>query len=100
MTDKQIIEAMQKMDGSWIGHNWRNFADYLNDHNAIQRIIDELNDETVDEYMYQLEEVTSANSRLISGIEANARLMQATPPQKCEAFLRLFGKWKEKETEK
>ena len=97
MKDERIIEEMVKLD-AWFLDLCENYKDpwnnphvvskpnYLNSHDACQRVIDGMNDQIVRLYCYQ---VTALTGYTPHGI------IKATPRQKCEAILRAYGKWEE-----
>lgn len=106
MTDNQIVEAMAGVDGyedvqcllwgkyrqpkwkvwEYGGRNWLSCPDYLNSHDAVQRVVGvlgvlELND--VEHNMYEL--------------SGRPGFLACTPRQKCEAILKAKGLWEEGE---
>lgn len=105
MTDEQIVEAMAGVEGwVWLRKSgsayrsvWRNPAgaivagdllpDYPNDHNACQRVIDELSDDEADSYIESVFGATFDYDR------DRSNLAKATPRQKCEAILKAKGLW-------
>jgi hypothetical protein len=109
ITDEKIIEAMAMLEMPtlnrvfWSAHTkgyrgqgpqgYSEIDNYLEDHNAVQRVIDNLDDESIDSIMCELEKITTGPKKLMGGMESNARMMKATARQKCQAILVVFGKW-------
>ena len=106
MTDKQIMEAMAILDGIQSevvnetsdrisaggrirlrdGKRVNRLPEYLSSLDAVQRVINELSYDELDEaegYLY-----------IASGSDY-AEMLKLTPRQKCEAILKAVGKWEE-----
>ena len=77
INDERIIQLMTKQSRI-------NIPDYLNDHNAVQRVIDSLDTHDIDQYAKELSNI--CNGRY----DAN-KIFRATPRQKCEAVLRALN---------
>lgn len=110
MTDERIIEKMAKLDGRWIkkpimsaryggspvciGELYPHINElpkYLEDHNAVQRVIDGL--ECEGPYVHALLKVTGKTWGYVPTDKELYVLLKATPRQKCEAILRAKGMW-------
>jgi len=89
MKKQRIIEEMARLGKGdrWVEQNGDgtsyNFSDYLNSHDACQRVIDGMDDEKKQDAWNRLRSVRSWGP------------MMATPRQKCEAILKAYGKWEE-----
>jgi len=112
MTDKKIIEEMAKIefgdrfDGVstdsksciWdIDENgaigW-SIRDYLNDHNACQRVIDGMKSNSQRrDYVYALDDMIHKGTVEPFYAHHVADIVVATPRQKCEAILKAANKW-------
>ena len=102
MKQERQIEELARIDGLELrGVYWYRgevrvsrgiglLPDYLNDHNAIQRIIDGLPEK------YALRYVTSLGDCIKRNIEWGiVGFLGATCEQKAEAILRAYDKWEE-----
>ena len=103
MNESRQVEEMAKLDGwSKEGRFWRHLngnlsdnlgcgqTDYLKDHNAVQRIVDGLDEHTVVQFVIKLAEICQ---RDCNGDYTRRYTMYATCPQKVEAILKACGKW-------
>ena len=104
MKESAQIEAMAKFE-YWRDVEWRNgraygnnaatwskcVPDYLHDHNAVQMVIDGLDEDTVMQYIIELSAICKRDN------PQRRFTMYATCPQKVEAILRATGKWQPKE---
>ena len=107
MDEKMIIEEMARLDGykkfkkpkifdygwAWGIHNGGliridDLPDYLTDHNAVQRVIDGLDDFRFMAYGLCLQDVVE---QFVQGYA----MLKATCPHKCEAILKATGKWED-----
>lgn len=109
MTDEKIIEALARLDGEWqnniavISNNLGN-PDYINSHDAVQRIIDGMDDETLVEYSAHVGVVVT-NDTLRGSSMSDSDIawlilkccLKSTPRQKCKAILKVYGKWEGEE---
>lgn len=79
------------------GHVYPSFyaGKYLIDHNAVQRVLDGMDDDTADMYMLKLEAVVCNGNCWINSIRSNSLIVKATCAQKCEAIMNVYGKWEE-----
>ena len=82
MIDERLIKDMARIDGI-------NIPDYLNDHNAVQRVIDSLCILDTVRYGKKLYEVCKGHC-------GGDKIYKATPRQKCEAIFRAIN-WLEDE---
>lgn len=105
MTDERIINELSRLDKysctvteilhrnedsvycKLIGGDNTYLPNYLNDHNACQRVIDG---------MTETEGITYFK-RLRYAVNSRQEFVKATPRQKCEAILKAYGKWEEGE---
>ena len=74
----------------------RDYPDYLHDHNAVQRVIDGLDEG--DEYTNECEYGGYQAELSVISKRDNTRLFKATCPQKVEAILKATGLWQPEET--
>jgi hypothetical protein len=70
----------------------RHIPDYYHDLNAIQEVVAGLDGDTARGFIWELTQVVDAR---FSGFEDLARMANATAAQRCEAYLRTVGKWKD-----
>ena len=108
MKPVRIIDEMVKMD-AWFLNLCENYKDpwnnphvvskpnYLNDHNAVQRVIDGITDDrTLGSYDTLLVDITIRDAKKQGGWWSPiGAKMKATPAQKCEAILKATGKWED-----
>ena len=120
MRDERIIEEMAKLDrveiimcnkkrvpsetglmkcmkvfdrGGWF--SYEPIHNYLNDHNACQRVIDLFNGYELSKYACRLidiftDQIEEQEHLAASGLRC---AIKATPRQKCEAILKVKGLW-------
>ena len=106
MIDKRMIEELANLEGKTVGldvwyqdSSWwtaiegnvgrLRLSNYLEDHNAVQRVIDGLDEEGTFRYVRRLRE-------LMGDLTAYCFIIKATPRQKCEAILKAKGLWEGK----
>ena len=113
MTDKQIIEAMARLDGVDInGYTYLHLTEsydlyrnreagmdayvvkYLTSHDAVQPVIDGLDDDELLEFVVELSKLTEMGATSIWSDWNVAPMLKATPRQKCESILKAKGLWK------
>ena len=95
MKNEKIIEEMARLDGLkqpfYVGdkvyNNCGSVQDYLNSHDACQRVIDKMDFDDLIQMDYEM-------SNLIS---VAFEFWKATPRQKCEAILKAYDKWEEED---
>ena len=104
MTEQAQIEAMAWLDGYTLaGDKYKNYIcpdggfmgrrglpSYLNDHNAVQRVIDGLDEPY--EYGQELLFIVDPHECSVGG-EYSPLIFQATCAQKVEAILKATGDW-------
>ena len=112
MKEERIVEEMANLDGLTpvLAHGFTQKAhsinnegscfklpDYLADHNAVQRVVDGLDENSLTRYTLNLSYYTGGqkDSRWKTG--EVCKLLLASCYQKCEAILRAVGKWEEGE---
>jgi len=108
MNDERIIEELARIEGIWrddipimepmyggpekkIGERCsliNELPDYLHDHNAVQRIIDGMDGNTLAQYHNTLTEMIGGANYLVI-----FAMHQATCSQKCESILNAYGRW-------
>ena len=107
MTEERQIEELARMDdlnivsveGSFAVYDFKDNGDlyygpmtemdYMNDHNAIQRVIDAMDSCRLGVFVKALSITSKARW-------SYGKLLRATCEQKAEAILRAVGKWEEK----
>lgn len=72
-------------------------CDYPEDHNAVQRVIDGLDAERLECYATELIIIVDLNNRCLRRSAIVLKTQKATCRQKCEALLRMAGKWEKGE---
>ena len=73
---------------------WEVIPDYLNDHNAIQALLDKQPDHIImGPYLNQLSFDTTHMAYLGDYCTEIVPILKATAAQKCEALLRACGEW-------
>ena len=114
MKKERIIEELARLDGNtkefisieyiedanWhIGTEADGYKtvldDYLEDHNAIQRIVDGLSCTQSARFTGNMIAVVVKGEEIDYWQEIALLLLKATCPQKAEALLRMAGKWEE-----
>ena len=111
MTDKKIIEEMARLNGferiGLDGYRWRSkdgiipiekeavlFPDYLNSHDACQRVIEGMKSNSQRrDYVYALDDMIHKGTVEPFYAHHVADIVVATPRQKCEAILKAANKW-------
>ena len=66
------------------------FPDYLNSHDAIQRIIDNMDATTLTLYFNELWKLVT--DAIAFSLKVSLKVMMATPEQKAEAILKVYNK--------
>jgi len=95
----------QKAQGRFLGYEafpFLRYPDYYHDLNEIHEVVCGLTDDQFEDYVPRLKDITGAmldvyaDSIWIEGNLADYRVMhQATAAQRCEAYLRTIGKWRD-----
>ena len=118
MNERQMTESMARLDGIRStrqgkdigGAPWCNgmkyYADsdgwinvsclYLKSYDAVHRVLNGLDAETLHRYNFELDHMTRSN---VNYEEAFVLFFKATPAQMCEAILRAAGLWVDPQNE-
>jgi len=114
MTDQRIIEEIAKLEG-WkfetnqaskirfsLHENQNTFdkgiPDYLNSHDACQRVIDGMSEHHSLHLAYHLRKMlTWSTAQYYTSDIQIGLVLKATPRQKCEAILKAYDKWEEED---
>ena len=108
-SDEYIIQELAKIEGftsveyGGNGHPWGflegshgEFCNYLNSHDAMQRVIDGMDDEELIRYVTELTFITSGvDARWSMSLDIGdlKEYALATPEQKVEAVLKAYERW-------
>lgn len=84
---KKAVQTWKEITGEDLGEN-HGIPNYPEDLNACHEMEKHIKGRDWDVWLGHLEGITNCG---YSKIEA----MRATPPQRCEAFLKTIGKWKD-----
>lgn len=97
MVDRQNDELI-KIDG-WVNIEFDFMGmpigyppNYLDSHDAVQRMIDGFDDVRLNRYLCHLADIVSGEEKAYPNCWLE-EIVKATPAQKCEAILKAFGKW-------
>ena len=108
MKPERIIEEMARLEGWRKQENERSgwtglvhsdcklkFPVYLSDHNAVQRVIDGLDNTRLSRYVHVLSKMFIPHGQIAGNYFIHEQIHKATPAQKCEAILKATGKWED-----
>ena len=90
MTDERIIDELAKVDGIFVTTHRRNFPDYLNSHDALQPLIDGMD---IDSTRTDRCSTYRSYYMYLASVVQCPEVLKATPRQKAEAILKVYGKW-------
>jgi len=111
MKEQRIIEEMARLDPYIEAQEFRYYEfgkcrvrnrrfrtfqsvpDYLNSHDACQRVIDKMDAINLEDYWSYLGMITVIGQVRNGSEFCHFWKLKATPRQKCEAILKAYGKW-------